>query len=193
MESTTSQIKMILLKMHVLRPLPDPLNQNSGSTPRYLVSMSSSGTASVLAQAATTKYQDQLGQEGGSKQQTSVAHSFRGWEVPRSRCWQIQSSVRAFFLVCRWPPWISIRACRLLLVGPGGGLQLQSIELLYLWSMSSQADTLSSCHAQASLVGLNCLGGKWDLSFKPGIEPLAPALEDRCLTTGLPGKSQLPS
>jgi len=58
MQSTTSQIKMTLLKMHVLRPLPDPLNQNSGSAPRYLVSMSSPGTASVLAQAATTKYQD---------------------------------------------------------------------------------------------------------------------------------------
>ena len=36
---------------------------------------------------------------------------------------------------------------------------------------------------------LSCPVGTWNLSFLTRIEPVSPALEGRCLTTGPPGKS----
>ena len=67
--------------------------------------------------------------------------------------------------------------------------------LLLLQSTGSRVHGLSSCGSQALEHRLSSSGaqallfrGMWDLS-KPGMEPVSPALADRCLTTEPPGKS----
>ena len=110
-----------------------------------------------------------------------------------------------FFL---WLRWVLVAACRLSLVGVGGGysslrcmgFSCGGFSCCRAWALGVWASVvvergLSSCGSRALVRRLSSCGlwasllrGMWDLPG-PGLKPVSPALVGGFLTTAPPGKS----
>ena len=96
--------------------------------------------------------------------------------------------------ICFWLCWVFVAVHRLSLVVLSRGSSLVCMGFSFWWLLLLQSTgsrmqgfagrELTGCGAQAQLPR-----GTWNLP-RPGIKPVSPALADRFLTTGPPGKSQ---